>query len=67
MADTTVLVVLVDPKTKCRMHVDWEISSALSTKVGDSGLLGILLPSHPDYGKEKFNTYKITLPIGYCC
>ncbi|MBC6365767.1 TIR domain-containing protein [Algoriphagus sp. AK58] len=52
LSDTTVLVVLIGPKTKCRMHVDWEISGALNLKVGDrnAGLLGILLPSHPDYG-----------------
>lgn len=52
LSDTTVLVVLIGPKIKCRMHVDWEISGALNLKVGDSnaGLLGILLPSHPDYG-----------------
>jgi MTH538 TIR-like domain (DUF1863) len=52
LADTTVLVVLIGPKTKCRKHVDWEISGALNLKVGDSnaGLLGILLPTHPDYG-----------------
>ncbi|GAP44252.1 protein containing MTH538 TIR-like domain [Lentimicrobium saccharophilum] len=52
LSDTTVLVVLIGPKTKCRMHVDWEISGALNLKVGESnaGLLGILLPSHPDYG-----------------
>lgn len=52
LADTTVLVVLIGPKTKCRQHVDWEISGALNLKVGDSnaGLLGILLPSHPDHG-----------------
>ena len=51
LADTTVLVVLIGPKTRCRKHVDWEISGALNLKVGDSnaGLLGILLPSHPDY------------------
>lgn len=55
LSDTTVLVVLIGPKTKCRMHVDWEISGALNRKVGDShaGLLGILLPSHPDFGLEK--------------
>lgn len=55
LADTTVLVVLIGPKTKCRKHVDWEISGALNLKVGDSnaGLLGILLPSHPDYGTGK--------------
>jgi MTH538 TIR-like domain (DUF1863) len=52
LADTTVLVVLIGPKTKCRKHVDWEISGALNLKVGDSnaGLLGILLPSHSDFG-----------------
>lgn len=56
LKDTTVLVVLVGPNTKHRKHVDWEISGAISLKVGDnSGLLGIILPSHPDFGKEKVN------------
>ncbi|WP_431472020.1 TIR domain-containing protein [Nonlabens sp. SCSIO 43208] len=52
MKDTTVLAVLLGPKTKCRKHVDWEIGGALNKKVGDryAGLLGIRLPSHPDYG-----------------
>ena len=52
LEDTTVLIVLVGPKTKCRKHVDWEISGALDLKVGESyaGLIGILLPNHPDYG-----------------
>lgn len=51
--DTTVLVVLIGEKTKCRKHVDWEISGALNRKVGDhyAGLLGIVLPTHPDYKK----------------
>ena len=50
--DTTVLVVLIGNKTKCRKHVDWEISGALNFKVGDTyaGLLGLKLPSHPDFG-----------------
>lgn len=53
LRDTTVLVVLVGAKTKCRKHVDWEISGALDLKVGDSyaGLFGILLPTHPDFKK----------------
>ena len=57
LEDTTVLVVLIGPKTKCRMHVDWEISGALNLRVGDnnSGLLGIKLPGHPDYGTGKHN------------
>jgi hypothetical protein len=57
LADTTVLVVLIGPKTKCRKHVDWEISGALNLKVGDNnaGLLGIKLPGHPDFGTGKHN------------
>lgn len=52
MKDTTVLAVLLGPNTKCRKHVDWEIGGALNRKVGDryAGLLGIRLPSHPDFG-----------------
>jgi hypothetical protein len=52
MKDSTVLAVLLGPKTKYRKHVDWEIGGALNVKVGDryAGLLGIRLPSHPDYG-----------------
>lgn len=52
LSDTTVLVVLLGPRTRCRKHVDWEISGALDVKVGDkyAGLLGLKLPSHPDYG-----------------
>ncbi|TYB76481.1 hypothetical protein ES674_11940 [Bizionia myxarmorum] len=57
LSDTTVLVVLLGPKTKCRKHVDWEISGALNYKVGDtySGLLGLKLPSHPDFGTGKYS------------
>jgi hypothetical protein len=56
LEDTTVLIVLVGSNTKHRMHVDWEISGALNLKVGDkySGLLGIVLPTHPDYKKTKY-------------
>jgi hypothetical protein len=54
--DTTVLVVLIGPNTKCRKHVDWEISGALDYRVGDcyAGLLGLFLPSHPNYGSDKY-------------
>lgn len=48
----SVVVVLVGAKTYCRKHVDWEISAALNPSVGgSSGLLGILLPTHPDSWK----------------
>lgn len=62
LADTTVLAVLIGPKTKCRKHVDWEISGAISTRVGgNSGLIGILLPTHPDYGTGRV-TYDLLPP-----
>lgn len=52
LEDTTVLIVLLGPNTKHRKHIDWEISGALNLKVGErySGLLGLKLPSHPDFG-----------------
>lgn len=61
LSDTTVLVVLIGPKTKCRKHVDWEISGALNYKVGESysGLLGLLLPEHDDYERGRTTYLKI--------
>lgn len=55
LSDTTVLIILIGNKTKCRKHVDWEISGALNQKVGDNyaGLLGLILPNHPDFGTKK--------------
>jgi len=57
LSDTTLLVVLIGSKTKCRKHVDWEISGALDYKVGDrySGLLGLFLPSHSSFGNSKWD------------
>lgn len=60
LADTTVLVVLIGVNTKHRKHIDWEISGALNLKVGDkcSGILGLKLPDHPDYGTGS-HTYNL--------
>lgn len=50
LGDTSVLVVLIGSETLKRKHVDWEISAAISEKVGGrSGLLGIVLPSNSNY------------------
>ena len=51
IADATVTVVLVGPCTWQRKHVDWEIGSSLrdTKKNSRCGLLGILLPSHPNH------------------
>ena len=57
LRDSTVTVVLIGPNTWQRKHVDWEISSsirqtALSSR---SGLLGILLPNHPNFGQQNYD------------
>jgi hypothetical protein len=57
LADSTVTIVLLGRSTWGRKHVDWEIDSSLrETKLSSrSGLLGILLPSHPNYGSKEYN------------
>lgn len=56
LTDSSVVLVLVGPKTYCRKHVDWEISAGLNKKVGGySGLLGILLPEFPLSADNKYN------------
>ena len=61
IADATVTVVLIGPCTWKRKHVDWEIGSSLSDTKNNSrcGLLGILLPNHPDSGKEEYDPHLI--------
>lgn len=53
VADASVTIVLIGPDTHTRKHVDWEISSSLrkTKKNSRCGMLGILLPNHPDYGR----------------
>lgn len=57
LRDSTVTVVLVGTQTWQRKHVDWEIYSSLrdTTYNPRSGLLGILLPSHPSYNTGHYN------------
>ena len=52
MAGATVVLVLVGRHTWSRKFVDWEIGSALNQSRNNSrcGVLGILLPDHPNYG-----------------
>ena len=52
--DATVTIVLIGPQTWQRKHVDWEIGSSIrrTKKNSRCGLLGILLPNHPNYGKK---------------
>ena len=54
IADADITVVLIGPCTWQRKHVDWEIGSSLRATRNNSrcGLLGILLPNHPDFRKN---------------
>ncbi len=51
IADATVTIVLIGRCTWQRKHVDWEISASIIARKNNQrcGLLGLLLPSHPDY------------------
>ena len=62
LRDSTVTVVLIGTETWGRKHVDWEIGSSIrQTQYNSrSGLLGILLPTHPDYYKSTYN--ECTIP-----
>ncbi len=59
IADATVTIVLIGPCTWQRKHVDWEISASIIDRENNQrcGLLGLLLPCHPDYqkGPEDWN------------
>lgn len=57
IADATVTVVLVGCCTWQRKYVDWEIGASLIDRDnnGRCGLLGILLPSHPNYEEDDYN------------
>ena len=54
IADATVTIVLIGPCTWQRKHVDWEISASLIHRPNNRrcGLLGLLLPAHPDFRKS---------------
>ncbi len=61
LRDSTVTVVLIGTETWKRKHVDWEIGSSIrDTKLNPrSGLLGILLPTHPNYNATSYTPYII--------
>ena len=54
IADATVTIVLIGPCTWQRRHVDWEISASLIHRRNNPrcGVLGLLLPTHPDYHRR---------------
>ncbi len=67
LRDSTVTVVLIGAETWKRKHVDWEIGVSIRQTESNlrSGLIGILLPTHPDYGRDKYNPYIIPPRLYY--
>jgi MTH538 TIR-like domain (DUF1863) len=61
LRDSTVTVVLIGSQTWQRRHVDWEIYSSLrDTNINPrSGLVGISLPTHPNFNNPNYNRYII--------
>jgi hypothetical protein len=61
LRDSTVTVVLIGAQTWQRKHVDWEIYSSLKDTNANprSGLVGILLPTHPNYESPDYDEYLI--------
>lgn len=57
ISDATVTIVLVGAGTWRRKYVDWEIYASLRHTSANprNGLIGIILPSHPDFNKTKVN------------
>lgn len=55
--DATVTVVLIGRETWQRKHVDWEIGASLRSTDHNprTGLVGIILPYHPNHGNERIN------------
>lgn len=73
IVDGTVLVVLLGAQTYARKLVDWEIAAALETKpTRASGVVGLRLPTHADFGKATVNPVRIPMRLasnvksGYC-
>ena len=61
LAEATVTVVLIGPRTWQRKFVDWEIGATLrDTRMNPRcGLLGILLPCHPGYQQPERNRHLV--------
>ncbi len=61
IAQVSVTIVLIGPCTWQRKYVDWEIGASLRDTPTNPrcGLLGILLPTHPAHGKERYDPHLI--------
>lgn len=69
IAAATVTVVLIGVCTWRRKHVDWEIGASLmdTEKNPRCGLVGILLPTHPNFGKDHYDSHLIPPRLAANC
>ena len=67
LKDATVAVVLIGEDTWRRKHVDWEIAATVRHTHANprSGLIGILLPTHPSFGSQGYYTYSLPPRLHY--
>lgn len=62
ISDSSVLMAIYGAETKDRKHVDWEISAALSAKVGGhSGFIIMIIPGFPVSPFNYLGQYDVTL------
>ena len=64
IADAVVTIVLIGPCTWQRKHVDWEISASIIDRPNNErcGVVGLLLPTHPDYDKGPKDRNPLLIP-----
>lgn len=69
IADATVTIVLIGPRTWQRKHVDWEIHASLRKTDYNSrcGLLGIVLPEHTNFRRRPYNPRLIPQRLALNC
>ena len=67
LSDSDVTVVLIGKETWRRKHVDWEIAGTIRDSEANprSGLVGILLPSHPSFRSNGYDPYTIPPRLYY--
>ena len=67
LSDSSVTVVLVGKDTWRRKHVDWEIAGTIRDTDANprSGLVGILLPSHPSFRSREYEPYTVPPRLHY--
>ena len=69
IADAAVTIVLIGKCTWQRKHVDWEISASLIQRRNNQrcGILGLRLPTHPDYRKSAEQRNPRLIPPRLAC